>query len=403
MKGQSIRSLALELGVDDDEVLLTLWECGLTQFNTPDDLVYTRLEAQVRRVLGLPSTSQVVSPAYWRKSLSLNEGEFSVLLARLGIRMKAGARRLPRGSVRKLRAEQRARGVEQLTGCGPGGAEASDERPVAPFVWTQVGVQAPARYLSTEEVEQIHWAVAEDFRKLDDPIYPAGVRNDNLLDSATSRPRTSLGGQLKYETIEMAGAALMHSLVLNHPFHNGNKRTALVALIVFLEENGCVLTCDENDLFRFVLLLARHALVDVQDSMLADREVLAGAHWIRGNSRPIDRGERRIKWWRLKRNLLQFDCTFDHPNRGNRINIERAVVDEAKRFRRTRIRRLSTQVAYRNEGTEVDREVVAKVRRDLELTPQHGFDSFIFYGPKEERIDEWIDNYHGLLTRLSKR
>ncbi|HZL05069.1 MAG TPA: hypothetical protein VFE45_06585, partial [Coriobacteriia bacterium] len=63
----------------------------------------------------------------------------------------------------------------------------------------------------------------------------------------------------------------------------------------------------------------------------------------------------------------------------------------------------STQVAYRNEGTEVDRDVVAKVRRDLELTPQHGFDSSIFYGPKEERIDEWIDNYRGLLTRLSKR
>jgi len=200
----------------------------------------------------------------------------------------------------------------------------------------------------------------------------------------------------------MAGAALLHSLVLNHPFHNGNKRTALVALIVFLEENGCVLTCDERELFRFVLLLARHALINVKDPLLPDREVLAGAQWLRRNSRPLDRGERRLKWWRLKRNLLQFDCTFEHPNRGNRINIER-VVEDPKRFRKRRVRHLSTQVAYRDEGTDVDHAVVVKVRRDLELTPDHGVDSTIFYGPKEDRIDEWVDNYRGLLTRLSKR
>jgi hypothetical protein len=42
-------------------------------------------------------------------------------------------------------------------------------------------------------------------------------------------------------------------------------------------------------------------------------------------------------------------------------------------------------------------------RGDLELTVVHGVDSTIFYGPKEDRIDEWIDNYRGLLTRPSKR
>lgn len=400
MKGQTIRALARELGVDDDDVLLALWECGLTQFNSPDDLVYTRTKAKVRRVLGLPSTVQLVSPEYWCQALELSVAECAGVFDELHINMRPGARRLPRGAVKKLRARLRSSGIEPLPGCMP--EQTSTGSIPAPFEWLQVGAQAPVRYLDADEVEQIHWTIAEDFKKQEDPIYPAGVRDGHLLGSAVCRPQTSLGGQLKYPTIEMAGAALLHSLVLNHPFHNGNKRTALVALIVFLEENGCVLTCDERELFRFVLLLARHALINVKDPLLPDREVLAGAQWLRRNSRPLDRGERRLKWWRLKRNLLQFDCTFEHPNRGNRINIER-VVEDPKRFRKRRVRHLSTQVAYRDEGTDVDHAVVVKVRRDLELTPDHGVDSTIFYGPKEDRIDEWVDNYRGLLTRLSKR
>ena len=105
-----------------------------------------------------------------------------------------------------------------------------------------------------------------------------------------SRPQTALGGHLKYETVELAGAALLHSLVHNHPFHNGNKRTAIVALIVFLDENRCYLTCNEAELFRFVLLVARHAIAEPKDSWLADREVIAAAQWLRGNSRAVDTG-----------------------------------------------------------------------------------------------------------------
>ena len=64
---------------------------------------------------------------------------------------------------------------------------------------------------------------------------------------------------------------------------------------------------------------------------------------------------------------------------------------------------LSIQVACRGDSTDAEREVVTAVRRALELTPDHGVDSVIFYGPREERIDEWIDNYRGLLKRLASR
>lgn len=89
-----------------------------------------------------------------------------------------------------------------------------------------------------------------------------------------SRPATSLGGQYKYSTIQSAGAALLHSLVQNHAFHNGNKRTALVALLVFLDRNNFVLDSNEDELFKWMLMVASHQLLPsgfAYDQM-ADRE-----------------------------------------------------------------------------------------------------------------------------------
>lgn len=401
MRGQTIGSLARTLGVDVDDVLLALWDCGLTQFNGKNDIVFTVERAAVSKALGLPLPSQLNSPDYWAGALKLQPQEFTSLLGELQIQMRPSARRLPRGAVRKLRAEVRRRGAEPGA-CVEAVVGGHDTPKPEPFDWFVVGTQPPKRFLSADEVEQIHHAIAEDFRKQDNPIFPTGVKERRLLDSAVARPLTSLGNETKYPTIEMAGAALLHSLVLNHPFHNGNKRTALVALLVFLEENGCVLMCKEKDLFKFVLLLAKHALVMERDSWLADREVQAGAQWLRHHSRALNLVERRIKWWRLKRNLSQFDCGFDHANTGNRINISRTI-SERGRFGRGRTRTLWTQVHCRNEGTDVDRAVVAKVRHDLELDVAHGVDSLIFYGERKERIDDWIDNYRRTLQRLSQR
>src|SRR5258708_1626270 len=71
----------------------------------------------------------------------------------------------------------------------------------------------------------IHNQLVRDFAESGDPIDPPGIRDrGELLESALSRPQTSIGTTLKYPTIEMAAAALLHALVHNHPFHNGNKR-----------------------------------------------------------------------------------------------------------------------------------------------------------------------------------
>lgn len=65
-----------------------------------------------------------------------------------------------------------------------------------------------------------------------------GVRDLGLLESAVAQPRAFFGGHWLHENLyAMAGAYAFH-ICKNHPFFDGNKRTALVATLVFLEING---------------------------------------------------------------------------------------------------------------------------------------------------------------------
>lgn len=83
------------------------------------------------------------------------------------------------------------------------------------------------------------------------------LRDVDLLESAVLRPMTSAFGQDAYPTIHDKAAALLHSLSRNHAFVNGNKRTAVLATILFLELNGYAVTWDEVEALHFILKIAQ--------------------------------------------------------------------------------------------------------------------------------------------------
>jgi death-on-curing family protein len=265
-----------------------------------------------------------------------------------------------------------------------------------------IGHERDIRFLSVQEVEGVHMALVEDFAGDSDPIAPPGVRSQDLLASAVHRPSTALDGATKYPTVEMAAAAFLHALVHNHPFHNGNKRTALVAMLVFLDENGLVLTCDEDQLFKLVLQLAQHALAKGPRAELADREVLAVAMWLKENSRWIEKGDRSIPWRRLQRILMDYQCTFDFPGGGNRINISRSVTERTRFLGRLRMRVLRTQTFYGDQGREIDKNAVNKIRHDLHLDEEHGIDSSAFYDRSPISPSDFILRYRKTLKRLAR-
>lgn len=85
----------------------------------------------------------------------------------------------------------------------------------------------------------------------------AGLRSMALLQSAVAQPAATFDGAFLHTgPPEMAAAYLWH-LVQDHPFVDGNKRTGLVAAVVFLALNGQVLTAPEAELESLVWAVAR--------------------------------------------------------------------------------------------------------------------------------------------------
>jgi len=83
------------------------------------------------------------------------------------------------------------------------------------------------------------------------------VRDADLLDSAVMRPQASAFGQDAYPTIYEKAAALLHSLVLNHPFNDGNKRTATLAALLFLRLNGVEKKWIDENAYWSVIAIAQ--------------------------------------------------------------------------------------------------------------------------------------------------
>jgi death on curing protein len=83
-----------------------------------------------------------------------------------------------------------------------------------------------------------------------------GVRDIGLLQSAIGTVMATFGGSFLHETLfEMAAAYLFH-ISRNHPFIDGNKRTAIAAALTFLEMNGVEIDADENALYDLVIGVA---------------------------------------------------------------------------------------------------------------------------------------------------
>jgi len=399
-KRAKVSELAAETGLGLEETLLALWEAGISSVADPNDVIVGAALKQARTALKVPSRRELKSPSYWKALLKLDDGQFSDLLAVLKIKMGPYATTLPKGSVRKLKTESLKRFAVAAPPL-PLSHPVPEPKVPPKLQWKTIGHQRRMRMLNLEEVKSIHFALVKDFVAHDDPIDSPGPRDEHLLASAVFRPQTSIGSQLKYPTVEMAAAALLHSLVHNHPFHNGNKRTALVAMLMFLDENGLMLTCSEEDLFKFVLQVAQHRITNPHPNGLADREVIAIAEWLHQNCRNIERGDRPLQFRKLRQILSRYDCEFEHGTNGSKLKITRTVKKQGT-FGRVRLQKLSTNIFYGGEGREVRQNSINKVRSDLELNEDHGIDSAGFYDESPFCVDDFIVQYRKTLRRLAK-
>ena len=102
-------------------------------------------------------------------------------------------------------------------------------------------------YVTLDEVIAIHDSMIEEYGG------SFGIRDVGLIQSAISRPQASFDGENLYPSIFDKAAALFHSLMFNHAFVDGNKRTTISTTARFLALNGFSLEATDREFVDFPL------------------------------------------------------------------------------------------------------------------------------------------------------
>ena len=104
--------------------------------------------------------------------------------------------------------------------------------------------------IELEEIEEIHKIVIEFFGG------SQGIRDVSALKSALARPFQTYENKDLHPTPVYKAAALIESLLINHPFIDGNKRTGYVAMRSFLISSGLDIDATQEEKYEFVINIA---------------------------------------------------------------------------------------------------------------------------------------------------
>lgn len=123
------------------------------------------------------------------------------------------------------------------------------------------------RYLTIDEIFAMHDRAIREYGGSPE------LMNLGHLEATLAAPRQAMFGEELYPDVLSKAAILFYLLIKNHPFLDGNKRTAFLALMRFLNINGYTLNATNDELYQFT--------IDVASSVLIKEEVEV---WIRDKS-----------------------------------------------------------------------------------------------------------------------
>lgn len=270
--------------------------------------------------------------------------------------------------------------------------------------------------LSCDEVTQIHYIVCRDFAEEEDPVGYGGIRSQALLESAVNRQHAGWGPFRKYPDPCRNAATLTYGICNDHPFHNGNKRTALVSMLAHLDKNRLTLKGDvkQAELYEIMLSLADHGLTlervaprtkrKFQRARFdSDHQVGELARWLQARAERIRRGERQVTYRQLRQILPRHGYALGEHKTGNQMEVVRIREVRKGLLRHERVieQKPIGRIGYRNEGETVSIKTMKELRRMCRLTAEEGVDSDAFYDGADV-VDAFVNQYRNVLRRLAK-
>jgi death-on-curing family protein len=110
--------------------------------------------------------------------------------------------------------------------------------------------------VTVAEVEYTAHGLARKFMTWDEPIPDFSSRYPNVLESCLRTPFQTFHRKSLYKGLEGKGAMLFYLMIKNHPFENGNKRIAVMTLLLFLYRNDRWLKVSNEELYEFAKHIA---------------------------------------------------------------------------------------------------------------------------------------------------
>nr|WP_296008911.1 type II toxin-antitoxin system death-on-curing family toxin [uncultured Veillonella sp.] len=128
-------------------------------------------------------------------------------------------------------------------------------------------MSTPNIQFTVQDIYELHIQLEKTF------ILSSGIRDENLLASAVNTPFQTFMGNDLYPSLYDKAAQLCYGIVKNHPFTDGNKRTALHSMYVYLIINGFDITATQQEV--------ENLIIDVAAGKMTNTEL---ANWLRENT-----------------------------------------------------------------------------------------------------------------------
>jgi len=110
--------------------------------------------------------------------------------------------------------------------------------------------------LTIKQVEAGAHKMAKELMSWNEPIPDFHTRYPNILESCLLTPFGSFDGKDLYTGFERKASVLFYLMIKNHPFQNGNKRIAVMSLLIFLYQNNRWIYADEREFYNFAVWVA---------------------------------------------------------------------------------------------------------------------------------------------------
>jgi death-on-curing family protein len=261
--------------------------------------------------------------------------------------------------------------------------------------------------IGIHDVLRAHFLLVDYFFGEGEGVGGVGPKNLDMLHSAVSRQIVSYGGRQKWKDEFDLCATLFYGLIKNHPFHDCNKRTALLIALYYLQRIGKVPGAPQRDFENLTVRVAEGGLSKYpafkRFSKLADADVLFISNFLRRNTRVIDKHHYIISYNQLSAILSRYGFRLSHPS-GNYIDVVKDVetttgfIFRKKQMTTKRV----VKIGFPGWKTEVNMSTIKRIREATTLTTRDGVDSAAFFHGADS-MEALISTYKGPLERLARK